>query len=57
MKIETGPAFGAVLIAAGLSWLLFTSGQSLLIAVTGGVVAGVLDYVILIWLKARGLGK
>lgn len=57
MKIEMGPAFGAVLIAVGLCWLLFTSGQSLLIAVTGGVVAGVLDYVILIWLKAKGLGK
>ena len=57
MKLQEGPAFGAVLIGCGLAYFLFRSGKPLVLSLLGGVVAAVADYVLIVWLKNRGINQ
>ena len=57
MKLQEGPAFGAVLIGCGLAYFLFRSGKPLVLSLLGGVVAAVADYALIVWLKNRGISQ
>jgi len=57
MKIQEGPAFGALIIGFGLAYLLYHAGKPIWMAVGAGLIAALLDYVILVFLKSKNIGK
>lgn len=57
MKLQEGPAFGAALIGCGLAYFLHRSGKPLALSLLVGVVIGVADYVLIVWLKSRGINQ
>ena len=57
MKIQSGPAFGAAIIGVGLSYLLYRSGKPLGLSLLMGAGVAIADYVLLIWLKSRGINQ
>lgn len=54
MKIQEGPAFGALVIGAGFAYFLQRSGKPLGISLLVGIAIGLADYVLLAWMKNRG---
>jgi len=56
MKLDEGPAFGALIIGAGVGFLVWQKWQNPLMAVGVGVVLAVGDYVFL-WLVKKYLKK
>ncbi len=56
MKLQEGPAFGALIIGCGLAYFLHHSGKPFGLSLLIGVVIAVADYFILVWLKNRGVG-
>ena len=57
MRFQEGPAFGAIIIGCGLAYFLYHSGKPLGFSIMGGVVVGIADYVLIIWLKNRGINQ
>ncbi len=57
MKIQSGPAFGGLMIAIGLTVLLHRSGKPIGLSLLAGAAAGILDYVFLVWMKSRGINQ
>lgn len=57
MKLQEGPAFGAALIGCGLAYFLHRSGKPLALSLLAGVIVGVADYVLIVWLKSRGINQ
>lgn len=57
MKLQSGPAFGALMIAIGFAYLLHRSGKPLGFSILVGAAIGIADYVFLIWLKSRGINQ
>ena len=51
MKIDEGPAFGAVLIGAGVGFLVWQKYQNIWMAIGIGVGLAVADYAFLILVK------
>jgi len=49
MKIQEGPAFGALLIGSGLAFLLYRKSQNLGLALVVGTAVTILDYAVLVW--------
>lgn len=50
MKIQEGPAFGALIIGMGLAFLINKQSGNLVAAITIGAFVGVADYFLLIWI-------
>jgi len=57
MKLQSGPAFGAAIIGVGFAYFLYRSGRSLGFSILVGSAIGIADYVLIIWLKNRGLNQ
>lgn len=53
MKIQEGPAFGALIIGMGLAFLMNAKGFPLWQSIGAGVVIGLVDYFILSLFKSR----
>ncbi len=49
MKIQQGPAFGALIIGSGLAVLFYQQSQNLALALLVGAGVGILDYLVLVW--------
>lgn len=49
MKIQEGPAFGALIIGMGLAFLINKQSDNLVAAITIGALVGLADYFLLIW--------
>ena len=57
MKLQSGPAFGAVIIGGGLAYLLYRSGKPIGLSILVGAAIGIADYVFLVWFNNRGRKK
>ncbi len=51
MKLNEGPAFGALIIGVGVGFLVWQRWQSPALAIGAGVGVAVADYIFLIFLK------
>ena len=51
MKLEEGPLFGALIIGAGVAYLVYNKTQNYLYAVLAGIGLAVADYIFLMWVK------
>lgn len=49
MKLQEGPAFGALIIGMGLAFLVNKQTSNLALALGIGAAVGIADYFILIW--------
>ena len=56
MKLQEGPAYGALIIGCGLAYFLHHSGKPLWFSLLIGVAIAVADYFVLVWLKNKGIG-
>lgn len=52
MKLQEGPAFGALIIGAGLGYLLYNRTQNALLAAGAGIAVALADYFFLIWIQS-----
>ncbi|WP_416877154.1 hypothetical protein [Litorimonas sp.] len=50
MKVQEGPAFGALIIGMGLAFLINRQSENLVAAIIIGVLVGLADYFLLIWI-------
>lgn len=53
MKLQEGPAFGALLMGMGLAFFLNRAGKPLWLSLLGGVGFGLAIYTSIVWLKRR----
>ena len=51
MKLQEGPAFGALIIGMGFAFFINQKTSNLPLALGAGVAIGVADYVFLIWIR------
>ena len=51
MRLQEGPAFGALIIGAGFTYFIHRQTQNILLAAGAGVGIAVLDYIFLIWIN------
>lgn len=51
MRLQEGPAFGALIIGAGFTYFIHRQTQNILLAAGAGFTIAVLDYVFLIWIN------
>ena len=52
MKLQEGPAFGALIIGVGLGYLLYNRTQNALLATGAGIAVALADYFFLIWIQS-----
>ncbi len=57
MKIQEGPALGALIIGVGIGYFMIHSGKPIWMGMMAGLTVGVLDYAVLAFLKSKGIGK
>jgi len=57
MKLQEGPAFGAMIIGSGIGFLIVRAGHPIWMGLAAGLVIGVIDYAVLVFLKSKGIGK
>lgn len=51
MRLQEGPAFGALIIGAGFTYFIHRQTQNILLAAAAGIAIAVLDYAFLIWIN------
>jgi len=51
VKLQEGPAFGALIIGGGLGYLLYNRTQNILLAVCAGIAVALADYFFLVWIN------
>jgi hypothetical protein len=51
MKLQEGPAFGALIIGMGFAFFINQKTSNIALALGAGVAIGVADYVFLIWIR------
>lgn len=51
MKLEEGPAFGALIIGTGVGYLVYRKTQAPLLSAVVGVGIGIADYILVIFIK------
>jgi len=49
MKIQEGPFFGAALIFAGVTYLVYRKTQNIILAFAIGLGVAIADYLLVIW--------
>jgi len=52
MKLQEGPAFGALIIGSGLAYLFYRKTQNLLLAAGVGIAVALADYLLLVWIQS-----
>jgi len=52
MKLQEGPAFGAMIIGSGLAYLIWAKSRNLPLAIGAGVAIALADYLLLIWIQS-----
>ena len=52
MKLQEGPAFGALIIGVGLGYLLYNRTQNIILAAGVGIAVALADYFFLIWINS-----
>ena len=57
MKLQEGPAFGALIIGGGVGYLLIRAGKPVWMGLAVGLAVGLADYAVLVFLKSKGIGK
>ena len=57
MKLQEGPAFGALIIGGGVGYLLIRAGKPVWMGLAVGLAVGIADYAVLVFLKSKGIGK
>ena len=57
MKLQDGPAFGALLIGMGLAFFLNRAGKPLWFSLLMGIAIGLAIYGLTVWLKNRGMKR
>ena len=50
MKVQEGPAFGALIIGMGLAFLINRQSENLVAAIIIGALVALADYFLLIWI-------
>lgn len=50
MKVQEGPAFGAMIIGGGLGYLISEKTGNIPLATLAGLAIGVVDYFAVIWI-------
>jgi len=51
MKIQEGPAFGALIIGMGFAFFINQKTSNIPLALGAGIAIGLLDYFFLIWIR------
>jgi len=51
VKIQEGPAFGALVIGAGVAYLTWNETQNILYGGLAGIAVALADYFFLIWIS------
>jgi len=51
MRVQEGPAFGALIIGMGLAFLINKQSDNLLAAISIGAAVGFVDYFLLVWIS------
>jgi len=51
VKLQEGPAFGALIIGGGFAYFLYGKTQNILLAAGVGIVVAVADYFFLVWIN------
>jgi len=51
MKLQEGPAFGALIIGMGVDFFINQKTSNLALALGAGVAIGLADYFVLIWIR------
>jgi len=52
MKLQEGPAFGALIIGCGVAYLVHRKTQNILLAAGAGIAVAFADYILLIWIQS-----
>ena len=52
MKIQEGPAFGALIIGCGVAYLVQRQTQNVLLASAVGIAVALADYFLLAWIQS-----
>lgn len=52
MKLQEGPAFGALIIGFGVGYLVWHETQSVFYSVTATIAVAFADYFFLIWIQS-----
>ena len=52
MKLQEGPAFGALIIGVGVAYLLHSQTKNILLAFGAGIAVALADYFFLIWIQS-----
>jgi len=52
MKLQEGPAFGALIIGSGVIYLLYNQTQNILLSSGAGIAVALADYFFLIWIQS-----
>jgi len=52
MKLQEGPAFGALIIGCGVTYLFYRKTQNLLLAAGVGIAVALADYLLLLWIQS-----
>lgn len=51
MKIQEGPAFGALIIGMGFAFFINQKTSNIPLALGAGLAIGLLDYIFLLWIR------
>ena len=51
MRLQEGPAFGALIIGGGFGYFLYMKTQNVLLAASVGIAVALADYILLVWIN------
>lgn len=57
MKLQEGPAFGALVIGFGFAYFMYEAQKNIFFSVLLGLVVSVADYFFLVWVHGFKKGK
>jgi hypothetical protein len=52
MKLQEGPAFGALIIGAGVAYLVQHKTDNLFLAAGVGFTVAIADYILVVWIQS-----
>ena len=52
VTLQEGPAFGALIIGAGLAFLVWSKTQNIMYGVAAGIAVALADYFLLTWISS-----
>ena len=51
MKLQEGPAFGALIIGVGLAYMIWRATKNGLLAILAGLSIAAIDYFLILWMQ------